>query len=130
MTTKEKPLKPEEKAILDSIFTMRTGKIEVNFEPVIPGPYPEKRKKIFVKNPKKAKVLPDACQCDKCKQECLKACPMNVINALEVLAKKPSSQCIIITQKYGITMADISEDICTGCGRCMTKCPFDAIDLY
>jgi ATP-binding cassette, sub-family E, member 1 len=61
-------------------------------------------------------VLDDElCQPKKCGLECIVYCPVN----------KTGGECII--QRPGDGKALISEDLCTGCGICIRKCPFDAI---
>jgi len=61
-------------------------------------------------------VLDDElCQPRKCGLECIVYCPVN----------KTGGECII--QRPGDGKALISEDLCTGCGICIRKCPFDAI---
>jgi ATP-binding cassette, sub-family E, member 1 len=56
------------------------------------------------------------CQPAKCGSECVVYCPVN---------KSHNGGCII--QRPNDGKAVISEDICTGCGICVKKCPFDAI---
>lgn len=61
-------------------------------------------------------VLDDElCQPKKCGLECIIYCPVN----------KTGGECII--QRPDSGKALISEDLCTGCGICIKKCPFDAI---
>lgn len=57
----------------------------------------------------------DLCQPRKCGLECIIYCPVN----------KTGGECIIQRETDG--KAVISEDLCTGCGICVKKCPFDAI---
>ncbi|MGH9992722.1 MAG: ribosome biogenesis/translation initiation ATPase RLI [Nitrososphaera sp.] len=57
----------------------------------------------------------ELCQPRKCGLECIVYCPVN----------KTGGECII--QRPGDGKALISEDLCTGCGICIKKCPFDAI---
>lgn len=57
----------------------------------------------------------DLCQPRKCGLECIVYCPVN----------KTGGECIIQRPEDG--KAVISEDLCTGCGICIKKCPFDAI---
>lgn len=56
-----------------------------------------------------------------CKQECVANCPVN----------KMRKECIIIPEDdvEGKRTARIDEDLCTGCGICIKKCPFHAIDV-
>jgi ATP-binding cassette, sub-family E, member 1 len=57
----------------------------------------------------------ELCQPKKCGLECIVYCPVN----------KTGGECI--TQRPEDGKAIISEDLCTGCGICVKKCPFDAI---
>jgi ATP-binding cassette, sub-family E, member 1 len=57
----------------------------------------------------------ELCQPRKCGLECIIYCPVN----------KTGGACII--QRPEDNKALISEDLCTGCGICIKKCPFDAI---
>jgi ATP-binding cassette subfamily E protein 1 len=57
----------------------------------------------------------ELCQPKKCGLECIVYCPVN----------KTGGECII--QRPGDGKAVIAEDLCTGCGICIKKCPFDAI---
>lgn len=57
----------------------------------------------------------ELCQPKKCGLECIVYCPVN----------KTGGECIV--QRPGDGKAEISEDLCTGCGICIKKCPFDAI---
>ena len=57
----------------------------------------------------------ELCQPKKCGLECIIYCPVN----------KTGGECIIQRPEDG--KAVISEDLCTGCGICIKKCPFDAI---
>jgi ATP-binding cassette subfamily E protein 1 len=67
-------------------------------------------------NTHRVAVLDDElCQPKKCGLECIVYCPVN----------KTGGECII--QRPGDGKAVISEDLCTGCGICIRKCPFDAI---
>ncbi|BFG23951.1 hypothetical protein CerSpe_102250 [Prunus speciosa] len=60
---------------------------------------------------------PDKCKPNKCKQECKRSCPVVRTGKLciEVL---PTSK-----------DARISEELCIGCGICIKKCPFGAIEI-
>jgi ATP-binding cassette subfamily E protein 1 len=57
----------------------------------------------------------ELCQPRKCGLECIVYCPVN----------KTGGECIVQRPEDG--KAVISEDLCTGCGICIKKCPFDAI---
>lgn len=57
----------------------------------------------------------ELCQPRKCGLECIVYCPVN----------KTGGACIV--QRPEDNKAVISEDLCTGCGICIKKCPFDAI---
>jgi len=59
----------------------------------------------------------ELCQPKKCGLECIKYCPVN----------KSGSDCIILNEE--IKKAQISEDLCNGCGICVKVCPFDAITI-
>lgn len=56
----------------------------------------------------------DKCKPLLCNHECGHVCPVN----------RKGEDCIIIEQK-----ARIDEELCTGCGLCVKKCPFGAIDI-
>jgi ATP-binding cassette subfamily E protein 1 len=57
----------------------------------------------------------ELCQPKKCGLECIIYCPVN----------KTGGECIVQRPEDGKAL--ISEDLCTGCGICIKKCPFDAI---
>jgi len=57
----------------------------------------------------------DLCKPKKCGLECIVYCPVN----------KTGGECIVQRPEDG--KAVISEDLCTGCGICVKKCPFEAI---
>ena len=57
----------------------------------------------------------ELCQPRKCGLECIVYCPVN----------KTGGECIVLSDDS--KKAVISEDLCTGCGICVKKCPFDAI---
>jgi len=59
----------------------------------------------------------DQCKPKKCRQECKKFCPVVRTGKLCVEAAKDSK------------IAWISEQLCIGCGICVKKCPFDAINI-
>uniref|UniRef100_A0A7S1T868 Probable ATP-dependent transporter ycf16 n=1 Tax=Compsopogon caeruleus TaxID=31354 RepID=A0A7S1T868_9RHOD len=62
-------------------------------------------------------VSADRCKPKKCRQECKKGCPVVRMGKL----------CIEVTSKD--KMAFISETLCIGCGICVKKCPFEAIQI-
>ena len=57
----------------------------------------------------------ELCKPRKCGLECILYCPIN----------KTGGECIVQRPEDG--KAVISEELCTGCGICIKKCPFDAI---
>jgi len=63
-----------------------------------------------------AVVDKERCKPDKCTQECIKFCPM------------------VRTRREAIRLGEdgkayVSEFICSGCGICVKKCPFDALSI-
>jgi ATP-binding cassette subfamily E protein 1 len=58
----------------------------------------------------------DNCLSRKCGLECIKFCPVN----------KMGSECIVLGEDK---KALINEELCTGCGICTKKCPFNAIAI-
>ena len=59
----------------------------------------------------------DRCKPKRCRQECKKSCPVVRMGKL----------CIEVMPNDKI--ASISEDLCIGCGICVKKCPFEAINI-
>jgi len=59
----------------------------------------------------------DKCKPKKCRQECKKSCPV----------VRTGKLCIEVTPNSKI--ANISEELCIGCGICVRKCPFEAVQI-
>jgi len=62
-------------------------------------------------------VNPEKCKPKKCRQECKKSCPVNKMGKL----------CIEVTPKSKLSF--VSEPLCIGCGICVKRCPFEAIQI-
>lgn len=62
-------------------------------------------------------VNSDRCKPKKCRQECKKACPVVRMGKLCIEVLPTSKVCTI------------SEELCIGCGICVKKCPFEAINI-
>lgn len=62
-------------------------------------------------------VSDDRCKPKKCRQECKKSCPVVRIGKF-CIEVKPTDK-----------IAWISEELCVGCGICVKKCPFEAIQI-
>jgi ATP-binding cassette subfamily E protein 1 len=61
-------------------------------------------------------VHKDRCHARKCGSECIRYCP-RVRTGDETVVIGPDDKAVI------------SEELCVGCGICIKKCPFDAIDI-
>lgn len=66
--------------------------------------------------PRIAVVDRDKCQPEKCAKECMKFCP----------GVRMGDETVVIDEEG---KPIISEDLCTGCGICVHKCPMDAISI-
>jgi len=62
-------------------------------------------------------VSSDKCKPKKCKQECKKSCPVVRMGKLCIEVSATSKS------------AALSEELCIGCGICVRKCPFEAINI-
>lgn len=62
-------------------------------------------------------VLEDKCKPKKCGLECKKTCPVN----------KAGKICIEVTAQSKIV--ELSEILCIGCGQCVKKCPYNALNI-
>lgn len=62
-------------------------------------------------------VKEDKCKPKKCHQECRRQCPVVKLGK-ECISVNPTSK-----------LAFISEELCIGCGICVKKCPFEAINI-
>ena len=67
--------------------------------------------------PRIAVVNSDRCKPKKCSLECKRCCPIVLQGKL----------CIEVTNSSPVSI--ISEELCIGCGLCVKKCPYQAIDI-
>lgn len=67
--------------------------------------------------PRLAVLNSDACQPKRCSLECLRYCP----------GVRTGDETIVIEEQTGKPL--ISEELCSGCGICVHKCPFKAISI-
>lgn len=78
---------------------------------------PRKKQEETDKQTRIAIVNTEKCKPKRCRQECKKSCPVVRMGKL----------CIEVTTND--RMAAISEELCIGCGICVKKCPFEAIQI-
>lgn len=64
-----------------------------------------------------AVIKGDKCKPKKCSLECKRTCPVN----------KTGKMCIEVDKTS--TICQIGENLCVGCGMCIKKCPYDAIEI-
>ncbi|MEM0372520.1 MAG: ATP-binding cassette domain-containing protein, partial [archaeon] len=69
-------------------------------------------------------VNPEKCNPNHCALDCIKSCPIN----------RTGAECIVLGDRKkavgGISkIAVIDENLCTGCGICVKRCPFEAITI-
>eukprot|EP01065_Artemidia_motanka_P039825 TRINITY_DN4910_c3_g1_i1.p2 TRINITY_DN4910_c3_g1~~TRINITY_DN4910_c3_g1_i1.p2 ORF type:complete len:661 (+),score=278.04 TRINITY_DN4910_c3_g1_i1:82-1983(+) len=83
----------------------------------MPGKKPEKGKGDDDKLVRVAIVSTDKCKPKRCRQECKKQCPV----------VRGGGLCIEVTPTDKVAL--ISEELCVGCGICVKKCPFGAIQI-
>ena len=82
---------------------------------LITMPPPRRKQEETDEETRIAIVNTEKCKPKRCRQECKKSCPVVRIGKLCIE--------VMSTDKK----ANISEELCIGCGICVKKCPFDAI---
>jgi len=71
-------------------------------------------------------VSTDKCKPKKCRQECKRSCPV-VRMGPGATGQVAGKLCIEVSPTSKI--ASISEELCIGCGICVKKCPFEAVQI-
>lgn len=71
-------------------------------------------------------VSTDKCKPKKCRQECKRSCPV-VRMGPGATGQVTGKLCIEVSSSSKI--AQISEELCIGCGICVKKCPFEAVQI-
>jgi len=71
-----------------------------------------------------AVVDSEKCNYKKCSSECISSCPIN----------RSGAECIILGDRKKVVggldkIAVIDENLCTGCGICVKRCPYEAIQI-